>query len=271
MNTIKQSDIILGSGVSFSKSPEIAENVIAVAIKCGIHKFDTAPSYKTESLVGDILKRQCEQGVFSRKKLYIQTKIDAWQMQDGRISFHLDEALKKLGTEYLDALLIHWPIPEYMESTWKKMQKMKDAGVIKKVGICNVRVRQLKEYIDWCPDIIQIERHPLNTFENEVDFCHKHGVEVQAYSPLCKMDDRIKNSDVVKKIAGKYGKDQGQIVLRWHLDTGVIPIFTTTKTSRVVLYSELDDFSLTDEEVKAISGLNENYKMYLESMSCPGF
>ena len=271
MKTIKSSDIILGSGLSFGKSPDIAETIIDTAIRCGIYKFDTAPSYKTEGLVGDILKRQCEKGKVSREKIYIQTKIDAWQMQDGRISYHVEDALKKLKTQYLDALLIHWPVPEYMQNTWDQMQELKKSGVVKKTGICNVRVRQLKEYIGWNPDVIQIERHPLNIFREEVVFCQGHDVEVQAYSPLCKMDDRIKNNDVVKAIADKYGKDQGQVVLRWHLDTGLIPIFTTTKASRVETYSELDDFSLSDDEIEAINGLNENYKMYLESLACPGF
>ena len=85
------------------------------------------------------------------------------------------------------------------------------------------------------------------------------------------MDARIKNSKVLKDIAEKYGKNVGQIVLRWHLDTGVIPIFTTKKIGRIKEYTELYDFRLTDPEIEEISELNENYKMYLESCICPGF
>lgn len=263
--------LVLGTGVSFGKEPEIAREVISAALDFGICRFDTAPSYKTEGLVGQILGEELSARNLQRNEIYIQTKIDAWQMQDGKIMIHAEDALRKLKTEYLDALLIHWPVPEYMESTWSLMKEARDKGLVKKIGICNVRMRQLQKYVDWEPDIIQIERHPLNTFEEEVNFCHEHGLAVQAYSPLCKMDDRIRNNEKLKSIANKYGKDIGQIVLRWHLNTGVTPIFTTTKRSRAESYSKLDDFVLTKREIKTVSSLNENYKMYLESVACPGF
>ena len=192
-------------------------------------------------------------------------------MQDGKILTHVEDALGKLEIDFLDALLIHWPVPEYMESTWKQMNEAREIGFVKKIGICNIRMRHLQKYVDWKPDIIQIERHPLNTFEEEVSFCHDYCFEVQAYSPLCKMDDRIKNNNKLKAIADKYGKDVGQVVLRWHLDTGVSPVFTTTKRARVESYSKLDDFVLTQSEIETVNSLNENYKMYLESVACPGF
>ena len=262
---MKTTSLLLGTGVSFSKEPRVARDVLSSALKCGITRFDTAPSYKSEGILGNILAEKCAEYDLKREELYIQTKIDAWQMQDGSIDKFVMDALNKLKTDYIDALLIHWPIPEYMEATWRKMDELKCSGVIRKTGICNVRLRQ------WNPDIIQLERSPLNTFDDEVAFCHKHNIEIQAYSPLCKMDLRIKDSHVVKKIASKHGKDQGQTVLRWHLDTGVNPIFTTTKVSRIQSYSNLFDFNLSSEEIDEISGLNENYKMYLESVSCPGF
>lgn len=267
----KYENLILGSGVSFSKTPDVAKKVILSAIESGIYKFDTAPSYHTESLLGQIFSELYKQNIVCRDDIYIQTKIDPWQMQNGNITDFVKDALKKLNSDYLDAFLIHWPIPEYMDDTWKSMEELKNKGIVKRIGICNLRIRQLKMYLDFHPDIIQIERHPLNIFSEEVDFCHCNNIEIQAYSPLCKMDSKIKDSSVIKEIAEKYGKDQGQIVLRWHIDTGVIPIFTSTKPERVESYSSLDDFSLTKEEIHAISSLNENYKMYLESMTCPGF
>lgn len=265
------SDLILGTGVSFGKESETARAIIASALVNGIYKFDTAPSYKTESILGDILYDERIKRSLNRDDLYIQTKIDAWQMQDGNIRRFIEQALEKLRVEYLDALLIHWPIPEYIADTWEKMICARKDGLVKKIGICNVRLRQLKQCISLSPNIIQIERHPLNTFSDEVLFCNNNKLEIQAYSPLCKMDDRIKNNEIIKRIARKYGKDEGQIVLRWHLDTGVIPIFTTTKTTRVESYASITDFVLTNEEIEDINRLNVNYKMYLESISCPGF
>lgn len=263
--------MILGTGVSFGKEPEQARTVISAALDNEILCFDTAPSYKTEGILGEILSCECANKGINRDELYIQTKIDAWQMQDGNIEFFIEDALRKLKVEYLDALLIHWPIPEYMNATWVKFQEAKKQRLVKKIGICNVRIRQLLDYASFEPDIIQIERHPLNNFEKEVAFCIDNGMEIQAYSPLCKMDERIKNNEKIQRIAKKYGKDEGQVVLRWHLDTGVTPIFTTTKTSRVETYAHIDDFRLTKEEIGEVNSLNENYKMYLESVSCPGF
>ena len=274
MAALKPGDMILGSGISFSKDIDIAKSVVSTALKNGLYRFDSAPSYKTESLLGKILNDQIERGAITRESIYIQTKIDAWQMQDkhGRnIMYHVESALKKFQTDYLDSLLIHWPVPEYMEETWRQFEFIKNQGIVRKIGICNVRIRQLNEYVSWKPDIIQIERHPLNTFRDEVEFCHNEGIEIQAYSPLCKMDGRIKNNPILEQLSEKYGKDIGQIVLRWHIDTGVIPVFTTTKPSRIDTYSEIDNFALAADEIEMVYDINENYKMYLESIACPGF
>jgi diketogulonate reductase-like aldo/keto reductase len=121
------------------------------------------------------------------------------------------------------------------------------------------------------PDIIQIERNPLRTCLEETDFCKNIGFELQAYSPLCKMDSRISNSDIIKNLANKYGKSIGQVVLRWHIDTGCIPIFTTTKDARVKEYTDIMDFHLLPDDILQINSLNEDYKMYLEACACPGF
>ena len=266
--------MILGSGVSFSKDLAVAEAVISRAFDNEITTFDTAPSYGTEELLGRIIHKQCKIRGVSRNAVKLQTKIDAWQMQgiEGRsIADYVGDALVKLQTDYIDSLLIHWPVPEYVENTWKQMEKLKKAGIVCKIGICNVRIRHLKQFMDYKLDIVQIERHPLMVFGEEVAFCNEHGIEIQAYSPLCKMDERIKESEIIKQIGQKYGKSQGQTVLRWHLDSGVIPIFTTSKTERVVEYSSIDDFALMKKEIESINGMNENYKMYLESVTCPGF
>lgn len=271
---IRTTDMILGSGVSFSKTREAAEKVIACALGQGIRRFDTAPSYGTEELLGKILEEQCAAQGIPREEIRFQTKIDAWQMQDGggkNVAEHAENALRKLRTERLDTLLIHWPVPRYMEETWRQMRGLKEKGIVKRIGICNVRMRQLREYIVFGPDVIQIERHPLNVFSEEVDFCRRNGLEIQAYSPLCKMDSRIRDSETIREIMERHGKDQGQVVLRWHLDTGVIPVFTTTKPERLAGYMQLDGFSLADEEIEAINRMNVNYKIYLESVSCPGF
>ena len=121
------------------------------------------------------------------------------------------------------------------------------------------------------PEILQIERHPLNTFDKEVKWCHANGVWLQDYSPLCKMHPRIQEDEKLNSIARNHNKELGQIILRWHLDTGATPIFTSKSPERIKLYSQLFDFCLSKDEIDTISRTNCNHKLYLESLICPGF
>ena len=266
--------LIFGTGVSSSKDYDGLKKVIRSAMESGILAFDTAPSYGTEEVLGRILKELSDEMEIGREKLFIQTKIDAWQMQesDGNIEKYVEFAMKLLGVDYIDSLLIHWPVPEYFNKTWESFEKLKNDGVVRKTGICNIRLRHLKKYEEqgMLPNIIQIERNPLRTCEKEIDFCHNHGIEVQAYSPLCKMDERLRNSRILKAVSQKYGKSLGQTVLRWHIDTGVTPVFTSKKPERVKEYSGISDFKLSGEDIRKISSMNIDYKMYLESVPCPG-
>ena len=265
--------LIFGTGASAAKDYEGLNKVVSCAISCGIRTFDTAPSYGVESILAKVLRENIQKLSLKREDFRIQTKIDAWQMMNGNIEKFVDDALQKMNFQYIDNLMIHWPLPDYLNDSWNKMKKLKQSGKIKKIGICNVRSRHLKLYKEQgiLPDVIQIERNPLRTCEREVEFCKKNNIDVQAYSPLCKMDKRLSESLIVKTISEKYNKNIGQIILRWHIDTGVMPIFTSTKEQRIVQYTDLFDFSLNEDEITNISSMNINYKFYLESCLCPGF
>ena len=104
----------------------------------------------------------------------------------------------------------------------------------------------------------------------EAAFCKASGFALQAYSPLCKMDSRIKNSAAIAAIACNHQKDAGQVVLRWHLETGSAPIFTSKNIERIKRYADIFSFSLSADEIAQISSLNEGFKLYLESFACPG-
>lgn len=270
-----ENGLIFGTGASACKDQEGLTRVIRAAVENGIRKFDTAPSYRTEALLGKALREAAKAENLSREELFVQTKIDLWQMAEtgGDVRRHAEGALKRMELEYFDSLLIHWPDPDCLNQTWKSFVQMKRDGFVRRIGICNVRMRQLRSFLEWeqLPEIIQIERNPLRVCREETAFCAEHGMAVQAYSPLCKMDDRIRDSRVLQELSKRHGKSVGQIVLRWHLDTGVTPVFTSTKESRIAEYSSIFDFRLSQEEIASISGLNLDYKMYLESFACPGF
>lgn len=265
--------LMLGTGISSGKSYSELLEIVQLAIQNGIYGFDTAPSYHTEEVLGTVINQCMKDLLIDRDSLFIQTKIDAWQMQDGRIEFYVEQALQKLSLDYIDSLLIHWPLPKYLCKTWEIFLLIKERGLVKNIGVCNVRLRQLEELVTYqqIPQIVQIERNPLRTCDDEVRFCENYEIEVQAYSPLCKMNSLINENSLLKGLSEKYNKSIGQIILRWHLDTGVIPIFTTRNPLRIKEYANIMDLSLSQEDLTAISSMNINYKMYLESCHCPGF
>lgn len=265
--------ILLGTFQCGDKSKLIS--VVRESIKCGIYGFDTAPSYKTEALLGLALKKVCEELSISREQLYISDKIDAWQMRakNGDIRTYIEEALKKLHTEYIDIMYVHWPVEEYIEKTWESLERCKADGLIRNTGICNVRVRHLQKWksMGIVPKNIQIERHPLRTCKPEMDYCAANGITVFSYSPLGRMMTQIRESKVLQGLASKYQKNIGQIILRWQIDTNACPVFTSTKPERIKSNVDLLDFQLSESEIERIEALNINYKIFLESWGCPGF
>ncbi len=265
--------LIFGSGVSSHKDLTGLVEVCRAAIENDIREFDTAPSYRTEEVLCSALKTCLNDLGLQREDIKIQTKIDPIQMYNGGVEDYFKDKLSKMRLDYVDSLLIHWPVHDYFLRTWQSMLRLKDAGYTRKLGICNLRLAHLQELesVGIIPEILQIERHPLNTFPAEVAFCKEHGIMLQDYSPLCKMHPRIKDSATLREVAEHHGKDIGQVVLRWHIDTGATPIFTSTKASRIALYSHVDEFTLSHGEIETISHLNVNHKLYLESLVCPGF
>lgn len=251
------------------------QSMMEESLKVGIKSFDTAPSYKTESILGESVDNFIQSGKYSREDFFLQDKIDAWQMfkSKGRIMPYIDESLQKLKTNYIDSLLIHWPYPDYIDETWNSFREAQIIGKVKKIGICNVRKKHLEGIIKRTgikPDIVQIERHPLRTCHDDIVFFQQLCISIQAYSPLCRMDERLLNSNVLKRIALKYNKNIGQIILRWHIQTGVSPIFMTRKKERIAENVSIFDFALSEEEVRDIERLNSNYKIFVESICCPG-
>lgn len=249
--------------------------VISASVEAGFTGFDTAPSYGTEVQLGKAINEVAVKKGLKRNDFYISNKVDGWQMREknGNIETYVDDAINKMNIEYLDLLLIHWPIPEYLSQTWEAMQKLKTNGIVKEIGICNVRVRHLKEWAkkEINPKIIQIERHPLHICEAEMIYCKEHNIKVLSYSPLCRMHSDIKNSETLKLISQKYGKNIGQIVLRWQIDTGCYPVFMSKKPTRITENADIMNFSLETFEIEQINQLNKDYKIFLESWGCPGF
>ena len=249
--------------------------VVKTGVSIGVSAFDTAPSYGTEKMLGNALQYCMKMYNLNREDLFISDKIDAWQMQEsnGAVKHYIEKAVEEMGIQYIDVLFIHWPIEDYLPQTWECLNKLKRIGLVKEIGICNVRKRHLKKWklIGIEPQLIQIERHPLRTCDEDLQYCKVNMIKVFSYSPLCRMDPQIQSSPILQSLSEKYRKTIGQIVLRWHIDSGTIPIFMSRNPVRIKENVDLFDFSLTQDEIVSIGSLNKNHKIFLESWGCPGF
>lgn len=247
------------------------------ALKNDCWGFDTAPSYKSEEYLGLALNSIIKEKIAKREQIFLSTKIDGWQMakSNGDIEKYVDNSLVKLKVEYLDLLLVHWPFERYLYDTWISMKKMVEMDKVKNIGICNVNQSKYNHLIEKSlitkPDFIQNEITPLRTCKNEVVYFAERGIRLMAYSPLARMDNRIRESAKINNIAHKYDVSIPQIILKWHTQRSIIPVFTSRKIERVFSNLQLKDFSLTDNDISKIESLNCNFKIFPESFGCPGY
>lgn len=246
-----------GLGVYLVKDGEEVIQSVKTAIQHGYRMIDTATIYANEEGVGQGIR---EAGV-PREKLFITTKV--WNSDQGYESTlkAFDTSLEKLGLDYLDLYLIHWPGPDknrYKE-TWKALEKLYKDGRVRAIGVCNFHIHHLEELLKDCkikPMVNQVEYHPHLTQKELHDYCKKEGIQLEAWSPLKRGD--LLNDPTITSIAEKYGKTAAQVILRWDLQNGVVTIPKSTKKERIVENANVFDFELTKEDMDKISSLNKN-------------
>ena len=207
----------LGLGVWKAKDGEEVQNAVKAAIQTGYRLIDTAAVYKNEEGVGKAIK---ESGV-SREDLFITTKV--WNDDQGYESTlqAFEESRKKLGLEYIDLYLIHWPVKGRYKETWKALEKLYEDGLVKAIGVSNFQVHHLKDLLSDAkvkPMVNQVEFHPYLTQKELLSYCNEENIQLEAWSPL--MQGEVVRVDVIKELAEKYGKTPAQIVLRWDLQHG---------------------------------------------------
>lgn len=250
--------------------------ILVTSIQTGVYGFDTSPSYGNLSSFGEALQYAIDETKIERETLFISGKIDGWQMcrQNGDVKEYVLQSLEQLNIGYYDLLLIHWPFRKYLCSTWNSFEKMYEEGLVKGIGICNVNERFLREFLPQFrirPQVVQNEISPLRTACDEVAFLQSMSIQIQAYSPLCRMLPDVQNSPLLKTLSEKYSKSVAQIILRWHIQRGIVPIFTSSKSERIKSNVDIFDFCLEPSEIEDINLLDQNYKIFPESYGCPGF
>ena len=254
----------IGFGTSPLNDDQVAPLVVA-AIESGYRHIDTAYRYNNERGVGKGIR---DSGI-NREELFITTKLDGEFQGNDRAIAGLDESLSRLGVDYVDLLLIHWPLPQRDEyiSTWKTFEKLVAAGKARSIGLSNFKpthIDRLFAETSIRPTVNQIQLNPRITRSDQVTYNTQHGIVTEAWSPLGAGNDLLKDPTLTT-IAKKYGKTPGQVVLRWHIDLGIVSIPRSSSPNRIAQNIDIFDFALTGEDVFAISALDTGKEPRVDS------
>jgi len=239
---------------------ETAQNNVRLALEAGFRHIDTAQMYENESEVGQGI---VDSGV-PRSEIFVTTKVSTNIMREGReaVRQSIDESLAKLKTDYIDLLLIHWPVKDCVRDTWQVMEQCVQQGKVRSIGVSNFNHHHLDDllaYADIRPVINQIEVHPLMTQEENITYNRSLGIQVEAWGPFGQGDIDVVGHPLLQSLAAKYQKTAAQIVLRWIVQRDLITI-PRAKPSHFAENLDVMAFSLSDTDMQAISALNQNIR-----------
>jgi diketogulonate reductase-like aldo/keto reductase len=258
----------IGFGTWKISNQKDAKKAVKTAIKVGYKLIDTAKIYGNEEGVGEGIK----EGGVDRAELFVTTKLwnDDQGYESGLKAF--DESLKRLGLEYVDLYLIHWPGTDRRAEAWKALQEIQSQGLAKNIGVSNYTVRHLEEVLSSSkvvPAVNQIEFHPF-IYEDQkevLEYCKKNKIVVEAYSPLARARDM--ENTTLHAIAVRHGKTIAQVMLRWAIQHGTVPIPKSTNPGRTKENIEVFDFDLAEEEMNTINRLSTNKRVTWDPTNLP--
>lgn len=245
----------LGLGVWKVENGATVAETVKSAIRLGYRSIDTAAVYGNETGVGQGIR---ESGI-SREELFITTKV--WNSEQGYDSTlaAFETSLEKLGLEYVDLYLVHWPVKGKYAETWRALVQLYKEGRVKAIGVSNFHVHHLEDIIQdsgVVPAVDQVEFHPYLTQKPLLAYCKEKGIQLEAWSPLAQ--GALTGHPLLGEIGTKYGKSASQVILRWDLQNGVVTIPKTVHVGRMKENADLFDFVLTPSEMDAIDALNRN-------------
>jgi len=250
----------IGMGVFRMEDNNDSQKAIEYALKAGYRHIDTAAIYKNEDAVGKAIK---ESGVL-RQDIFVTTKLWNDDMRSGKVEEAFEESLKKLGLDYIDLYLIHWPVKEKYVEAWKKLEGIYKSGRVRAIGVSNFKehhLEELKKVSTVVPAVNQIELHPYLIQQSVLDYCNKSGILVEAWSPFAANKTNLLKENILVDLAKKYNKTPAQIILRWDYQRNVIVIPKSSNEGRLKENLNIFDFKLTDSEIIQINSLNKNMRV----------
>lgn len=243
---------------TFLMSPAEAEAASLAALEAGYEHIDTANAYMNEKAVGRAIAKS---GV-ARDKLFVSTKLwpSVYEAGDAAI----EGTLNRLGFDYVDMLILHQPVGNYL-AAWKTMEKANKEGKVRALGLSNFPQEKIAEVIDHAeikPQLVTVECHPYFAQSDLREYLSQYGIEIEAWYPLGHGDKGLQEEPVFTKLAEKYGKTPAQVILRWHVQMGTSIIPGSKNPAHIADNADIFDFELTDEEMAEVAKLDGTKKYY---------
>ena len=247
----------IGLGVYKSQEGEQAVQAVKWALEEGYRHIDTAKIYRNEESVGKGWK---ESGV-PREEIFLTTKLWNEDVVQEKTKEVFEESLRKLQTDYVDLYLIHWPVRKWKQA-YLEMEELYNQGKIKAIGLSNFTKANIEEIERDChvmPAVNQIESNPYFNNQELIDYCLSKGIQVEVWSPLGgSKTTKIRDDEVLNELAKKYNVSVAQIIIRWHVQRGVIVLPKSVHKDRIIENMDVYNFELSAEDMEIINGLNRN-------------
>lgn len=250
---------MLGLGVFRTPDGEETINSVKWALEAGYRHIDTAKMYENETSVGEGIR----QSGLKREEVFVTSKILPADIIAGKTAEGFDQTLEKLGSDYVDMMLLHFPMTDEMNiAAWKTMEEYYKAGKARVIGVSNYSNRQLQVILDMCeiePAVNQFHIDPNNQDQERLDFCMSKGIYTEAASPFggTGRTERVLGNPTIMELAEKLGKTPAQVVIRWNLQRGTIMIPKSTHKERIISNFDVFDFELSEEDMAVMASLND--------------
>ncbi|MCR1951255.1 aldo/keto reductase [Clostridium sp. DSM 100503] len=253
----------LGLGVFRVEDSEELIKAVRAAIKNGYRSIDGAAIYGNEEAMGEGIRQGIKEAGISREDLFITSKV--WNADLGyeETIAAYEASLKRIGVDYLDLYLIHWPVEGKYKEAWKALEYLYKEGRVKAIGVSNFQVHHLQDLLadaEIKPVINQVELHPYLSQQKVREFCRENDIQVEAWSPLMAGNGLLEN-EILKEIANKYNKTAAQVVLRWDLQSQIVTIPKSTNERRLTENIDIFDFNLSDDDMDKIDSLNKDLRV----------
>ncbi|MCT6878414.1 MAG: aldo/keto reductase, partial [Bifidobacteriales bacterium] len=249
----------LGLGVFQTPDGKATSQAVTWALQAGYRHIDTAMIYGNEESVGQGLR---DSGL-KRRDVFLTTKLWNDDIRSGRAKEAFEESLDRLGTDYVDLYLIHWPAQGWQQA-WQDMEELYRQRRVRAIGVCNFQQHHLEELHSISstkPAVNQIESSPQFVNQELIDYCHGElRIDVEAYSPLGGTGGSVLSDPRLESISRRVGRSPAQVVLRWHIQRGLIVIPKSTHQERIEQNAQVFDFTLDEDDMKAISAMDSGIR-----------